>query len=994
MIAGTRLAILALAAVALVASGRALGAQVTPPRPDSATRRDTIPRPDSLARRDSLGQRGDSTRAQRVIPWEPEDSVMSALLKREGFAVTRYQGSTVTFHADSGQIFIVGKPSIVSRDSMTLMGDTVQYNDSTQVVIARGDTLLLRNPGSGQDDIVAERLIRYDIRTREGIAREVTTGMESGQHWFVHGNVGAFKGDSTANGETAFYAVGGSLTSCDDSIPHYHFAAKEIKLISKDVMVARPAILYIADIPVMWLPFVFQDMRSGRRSGIIPPQFGFSELIRNSPTYRRTIENFGYYFVLSDYVDAQFTMDWRSNARAPLNDPGWFRLNSQVRYRWRDRFISGQLGVGYHFLRDGSRNEQYSWQHTQDFSQRTHLTANLNYVSNTTIQRNTALNPYAALQNISSQLNFQSGRGPLKYSIGGSQTQYPGRSEILRNFPNFNLSSQPIRVGAWLTWTPAITTSNQQRLHIDQALQYGFRYIQLPDGTVDSVKLDHSERNSSVQLDTPLEIFGFSWHNSFRVTDVAVNVPSKVTIRDVNDTSKTVDRIFKRTYRTDIDWQTSFNLPGLSQGRWNLVPSVQVQKVDGAFGLLVRTNLSGSRFISQPLRPAFQLSISPTLYRFFPGFGPLSQIRHTIAPQISFSYSPEVQVSDDFLAAVGHTRVGFLGANKQDVVTLHLSTLFEGKLRPSNDTAAVQQAAHVKLLSVDMSPLSYDFERARVTGKTGLTTRNVDLTLRSDLLPGFDFGTGYSLFQGDPLSDSAVFKPYRETIRASLSLGPDSPLIRALGRLLGVSSGEPGASAGQQTAETQQATPPAQFIAGQPIAGGVRRAAMTIPKGRGWTVNLSYSSQRQRPATGSNTEFIDPTAVCQQYQADLYTYDTCVRQNSGTANSGNLYQQTTLGGTYFRTPPQSNVQSTMSFHITENWAAQWATNYDFQRRQFASQVVSLQRELHDWDVTFSFTRAPNGNFAFNFYIALKAEPDLHIDYPIRDYPRGTTTPRP
>ena len=41
---------------------------------------------------------------------------------------------------------------------------------------------------------------------------------------------------------------------------------------------------------------------------------------------------------------------------------------------------------------------------------------------------------------------------------------------------------------------------------------------------------------------------------------------------------------------------------------------------------------------------------------------------------------------------------------------------------------------------------------------------------------------------------------------------------------------------------------------------------------------------------------------------------------------------------------------------------------------------SLQRDMHDWRAVFAFTQAANGNFAFNFFIALKAEPDLKFDY--------------
>jgi hypothetical protein len=39
------------------------------------------------------------------------------------------------------------------------------------------------------------------------------------------------------------------------------------------------------------------------------------------------------------------------------------------------------------------------------------------------------------------------------------------------------------------------------------------------------------------------------------------------------------------------------------------------------------------------------------------------------------------------------------------------------------------------------------------------------------------------------------------------------------------------------------------------------------------------------------------------------------------------------------------------------------------RSSFASNQLNLQRELHDWRATFGVTQAPNGNFAFTFFIS-------------------------
>jgi hypothetical protein len=82
----------------------------------------------------------------------------------------------------------------------------------------------------------------------------------------------------------------------------------------------------------------------------------------------------------------------------------------------------------------------------------------------------------------------------------------------------------------------------------------------------------------------------------------------------------------------------------------------------------------------------------------------------------------------------------------------------------------------------------------------------------------------------------------------------------------------------------------------------------------------------------------------------------------------------------FRQPPTQSLQLSSGFNITQKWSAQWQTTYDAVRRQFASNNVQLQRELHDWRANFSFLASPNGNSAFSFFIALKAQPDVKFPF--------------
>lgn len=1016
--------------------------QTARPSPDTTTRLKTAA--------DTIRARADSIRKAQLaglelvnkkieVDFGQPDSVMGALLEREGYSVTKYQGKSVVFRAAEHVMLLLGRRAAVLRDSALLVGDTITFNDSTQYITARGDTLTLRDPAQGPDDVISLGSIKYDIAARRGVVRDVTTAVESGQRWIVHGGVAAFKGDTTSAGRSAFYASNGWLTSCEEKEPHYHFAAKEMKLISKNVMIVRPAVLYIADVPVAWLPFVFNDMRPGRRSGLLAPTIGFNQVFRSSPFMRREIEDIGYYFAINDYVSSTLSVAWRSDARGTASDPGYVRMKTGFDYRWKDRFIDGQVGLSLQYLKNGQANRTYSVSHNQNFSERTALKATFNYTDNTQIQRQTTFNPTLALQTIQSQANFRTGRGPFSMDVGFTQRQYPGRDQLDRDFPSLRISSKTIEVAPWLTWTPGLSITNSQNFSLDGAADFAYRYFTRPTGGLDSVRIKRDTRNSGITFETPIEIFGFSWRNSFQVTDVANEFPERRTVYpNPRDTSLRQDLIFARTYRTGVEWQTSFSLPNFSQGKFNISPSVTIQKQDPRSPLIVRTERTGGAFVTQGVRPSFGLSMAPKLYGFFRGFGPIERIRHAIEPTVQYAYTPRGRVSDDFLKANGDVAVGFLGNLPQNVVSLGLSTSFEAKLKvpeasaslppvPSDSgdtTAAVgpgglsrpvttqqTEGRKIKLLTMNFTTLTYDFVRAKESsGGTGLTNRTFDFSFRTDLLPGFDFGTNYSLFQGDPISDTAVFKPYREGLRTTIALDANSPIIRGFARLFGIKMADSAARARARSPRQGEGAGGGDFggrqglgagggnrelIAGRSITRSGLSSSMQIPQGQGWRINLAYTGNRQRPPVGDNVRDYDPRSECDPYRSNPLIYDSCVAKynTGGIPTTGLPVNSTTRGATAFRYPPQANINGSMSFHVSEKWAAQWQTSYDVTTKEFAQHAVLLKREMHDWDANFAFTRSTNGNFSFNFFIALRAQPDIKFDYDRLSTPRGYSGPR-
>jgi len=954
----------------------------------TAPRRETVkPRPDTL-HRDSTA---DSTRSKELIKWNEVDSVMKVLMTRPGYSATRYQADRVVFDARTRMLNLKGKKAGVERDQTVLVGDSITYNDSTKIIVARGDTVILRDPSRQSADVVARGRMAYNVFLHRGCVTNISTSVESGQQWFVEGadacfvsDTTRFVSDTTRGRETAFYARNASITSCDDSIPDYHFQAKEVKMVSKNIMVARPAVLYIGEVPVMWLPFIFQDMRSGRRSGILTPRFGVSELFRNSPTYRRHAENLGYYFAINNYMDAQIALDWRSGARPTAGDPGWVRINGEWQYRWLNRFLSGRMAMFHLAQRDGSSNTGLSWQHSQDFSQSTHLTANVNYVTNTFIQRTTTFNPATVLATISSQANYQTKVGPAMLALGGSRSQHPGRLEVDQTFPVFSLSAPTIGVTKWLDWTPSFNFQTNEQLHLDQAGEFTYRFFTNANGLPDSTKLNRNTRQTSSSFSTPLKIAGLSWSNSFSLSDNEVDAPQTIVIVDPSDSTKKTSRVFAKSYLTKVDWQTSFGLPSILHGSLNLSPSVSFENVDGSNGFWVRSHLSGGQFVHQSKRPTASLSASPTLFALFPGFGNVARFRHSITPIISFSYAPAGNLSTEFLQATNRSRQGFLGSLARNQISLGLSHVLEAKMK-SNDTSSTAEPKKIKVLSMNFSSLAYDVERARKTHRSGFVTPNLSTDFTSDLIPGFRAGIGYSLYQGDVMSDTARFKPFRETINASFTLNAQSGIFGALSRVFG--KVVPQTNPQMERAEQSPDDALTNRVASTPVAGITQRNRQySVPSTHGWEATLQYSSNRQRPPTGNGIVINqDLTTQCAPLLANPIVYQQCLEQAAANASNAVPVTSGIVGAPFIRTQPRDNLNSQMSFHLTPNWAGTWGTNYDFQAKKFGSQQVTLQRELHDWRAIFAFTQAPNGNFAFSFFIALNAEPDLKFNYDKQTY---------
>ena len=912
------IAVLALLGLGLGAGSAEAQVPAKPTKPAAAARADSLQARDTT--RKKPGQALDSATAGRLgIPtaptrsFAPDDSVLKALKARPGYHSTRYRADSATVFIESERVLLQGQ-ALTERQGALLEADTIRYQRDSCLLDAAGSPHLF-----DRGQVLVGEGIRYDTCQRRGVVNDALTNFTEGSTvWFLRGNVAQ---DSSSS---RIYAGSSEITSCDLPTPHYHFSARQVKWISKNVLVARPVVLYVRDVPILWLPFIFQDVRPGRRSGILVPQFGLNDLVRPNRTYNRQVTNIGYYWAPNDYLDLTGRLDWFSNR--------YVQYGIRGQYRWLNRFVSGTTEINQQRQVGGGSGLTFRWDHRQQFSLSTSLNFSINYASNTAVIRGNAIDPLQNTQQITSSLNYSKRFTWGTLTLGGNRRQSLTDGSVQQLLPSLTLSPVPIALGSDINWSPGLTFSNNTTKNpLADTL-----FRALPGGAFDTLALDASSRVTALNFDTPIRIGGFNWQNSVQVNDsraVGTSTESftvgNPSTPDPTDSIR-VRQTFLSDFQSTVDWDTGINLPVLFRGSWKLQPVVGIGNATPAGAFAVRNRNTNGSFVRQGKRFRFGASASPTLFAFFPGIGPLSRIRHSFSPSITWSYQPAANVPADYARAISQPgRIVPLRSDASQLVTVSLSQTFEGKLRPRGTDTTAAEARKLRILSIATSGVSYDFEQAKKPGFNGWATKTLTNSILSDLLPGFNLSLTHDLWRGQVGVDTAKFSPFLQNVSASFALSGNT--FRAIGSIFGL-GGKAAATGPQQVptsyvAESGRRARPGSFFSST--------QAPLRPTGRAFTANFNYQLTRTRPGSVASTT------------------TSSNRQSLGFSTS---------------------------FSPTPFWALSWSSQYNITDGKFESQVVRLEREMHDWRAGFNFLRNPNGNFAFYFTIYLTDLPELKFDY--------------
>ena len=354
------------------------------------------------------------------------------LLERPAFSSAR---DSVLEDLERNIIFYFGDVTAKYQD-IELKADYMAYNTKMNVVYAKGTLDTITGVVTGRPVMTTGGKsyemdeVYYNFSSRKSKIKNMTTQQDEGK---LVGQKLKMMPDESIN------ISGGKYTVCDAEHPHYYLKMTTAKIMTKprQKTMFGPAYAVVADVPLpIVIPFGFVPDKPDRASGILVPTYG-EENARG--LYLR---DFGYSFVIGDYLDLAMTGD--------IYSYGSWAARVTSRYKKRYAF-DGSLAINYSNDITGekgtpsynkSTNFGVTWNHSQDAKARpgTTFRASVNFSSPSNNKYNsTSIND--ALQNqASSSISYSKTWSGVSLSVNLLHSQNSRDSSYSFTLPNITFN--------------------------------------------------------------------------------------------------------------------------------------------------------------------------------------------------------------------------------------------------------------------------------------------------------------------------------------------------------------------------------------------------------------------------------------------------------------------------------------------------------------------------------------------------------------------------
>ena len=729
--------------------------------------------------------------------------------------------------------------------------------------------------------------ITYNLDSRKAKIKGIAT--QEGDGWLVGGSVKMHPDESIHIGD-------GMYTTCDEiDHPHFYLAMTKAKVIPGKKIIAGYSYLVIEDVPTyIGIPEFFFPITTGPKSGLLMPTYG-------EDAKGFFIRDLGYYFTFGEHMDLAL--------RGGIYTLGSWEVSARSQYVKRYKF-RGSFDLQYSAIRSGEKGEadfvqqnnyKIQWQHAQD----------------------PKANPGSTF---SASVNLT--------SSGYSRYSATSVNDILATQTNSSISYSKNWEGTPFSLAFNMAVSQNSR---DKTIA-----VTLPTITFNVASFNPFKRKEAVGKTRWYEKIKMSY--SMKLTNTVNTKENEIFTKETlnkmkNGIQHTIPVSTSLTLFNYINVSPSFNyterwyFKKVSQ-QWNNETKT-VETLDPQYGFWRLYNYNAS------------VSANTTIYGTYVAKKKerkLQAVRHTLTPNIGFSYAPDFSRQKyGFYETVqtdttGKFKVyspftdnayGVPGSGQQLSLTFGLSQSLEAKIR-TKDTVK-----KIKLIDQISISGSYNF----LADSLGLSTLPIQLRT--------------TIYQGVALNVSMTLDPYE--------VSPEGVRYNKL-----------------------------MWSRGLP--GRVQSLGWSF----GYTFRSSQSNQRAANDINSLppeyfNSWSDPygelnPAMRRQWMAGQY-YDFSIPWNFGFNYSFNYSAQLVNNGTTgYRKKISQTVNVNASVTLTPKTMITATSGFDFSTGKMSMTSISITRDLHCWQM--SFTWIPFGNhksWAFNIGVKAASLADLKFDKSYSQY---------
>lgn len=949
--------------------------------------------------------------ANDSIDFSIADSLVSAESELETTVEYTATDSTV-MDVDGQNIYLYGNAQVDYGD-IQLKADFIKLSWGTNEIFAHGMPDSTRKVGeavkgkpifSQGGEVYNTDTIRYNFKSRKALIQGIVTQEGEG---IIQGE--RVKKDSVDN----LYLVNAKYTTCDLAEPHFHIASKRIKLVNKKSIISGPFNFVLAGVPLpVGLPFGFFPVPKKKEigtSGFVMGTYG--EEPNNRGFYFR---DFGYYHAFSEYIGAKVL--------AQIYSKGSWGTSIQSQYIRRYKYTGNlNLQFNHNKTGDelslvpASNDFSLTWSHSPQnsrpdrsfsasvnlvsngFNQNNRRTDNVDQYTNSTFGSGVQYSRnFGKLVRTSSNLNINQNvitkvlNGTLGYNIGMNQFNpfVPEKKQVGNWYESFriglninggykvtNVRSQRSTSYtdyniAGVSNTPITTDQERRKLELQNLLrsngltaelrqQYQDELDALNDPIVSDFKevLKNGVFNNSYSVPISLPNFKIAKH---------LNLTPSISLRgDLYD--KRLEYKFLNPKSGESDFYVKNDNSRVTMSVDPAADSLTYSYDDkGDLNIIANPNSGGVVVIDTVNGLTFGSNVSYGAglntrfygtYRFSEK-GRLQAIRHTVAPTISFNYTPDsdgkyaiktiVRQTDSietsrYLPRFLNSSSSFSSASSS--IGLSISNRLEAKIRSKSDTAETE-FEKIALLDNFVISTSYNPLANKALGEFALA--NINLSANTSLFKGLiNLNASGNIdpyaYEFDPLISSnkaGIRSPTnfkwqvpgyagnylnRFNVAVSTRLSPET---FNKNKVEEKKSSVPD----ENTAESAMQ----QFVAANPMA----YVDFSIP----WSMNISYSMN--------------------------YT-------KQGLADS-RVVQAIQLRG---------------DLSLTPRWKVTYSTGWDFIYKAVTLTNIGMMRELHCWDMAFNWTpiagnNLRSSNYSFDLRVRSSLLSDLKVSRRRMFYDRG------